>query len=71
MTEDTSTGRPVVDFAALKALNPQIVGWIQIPQTPVNYPVCQTDNNDYYLCLLYTSVWERAARAVENPPPRR
>ncbi len=49
VTEDVSTGRPIVDFAALKALNSQIVGWIQIPQTPVNYPVCQTDNNDYYL----------------------
>ena len=49
VTEDASTGRPVVDFAALKALNPQIVGWIQIPNMPVNYPVCQADNNDYYL----------------------
>lgn len=49
VTEDTASGRPIVDFAALTAQNPEIVGWIQIPGTAVNYPVCQTGNNDYYL----------------------
>jgi sortase B len=49
VTEEPASERPVVDFAALKALNSQIVGWIQIPNTPVNYPVVQTSDNDYYL----------------------
>jgi sortase B len=39
----------VVDFAALKALNSEIVGWVLIPNTPVNYPVVQHNDNDYYL----------------------
>lgn len=49
VTEDAATGRPVVDFAALKAENPEIVGWLQIPGTPVNYPVVKHADNDYYL----------------------
>lgn len=49
VTEDVATGRPVVDFAALKLQNPEIVGWVQIPGTPVNYPVVQHADNDYYL----------------------
>ena len=49
VTEDAATGAPLVDFAALKQQNPDIVGWIQIPNTPVNYPVCQSYNNETYL----------------------
>ncbi|MBC3803237.1 class B sortase [Acetobacterium fimetarium] len=38
-----------IDFNALLAINPQTVGWVQIDGTPLEYPVVQTDNNDYYL----------------------
>ncbi|MDD5799584.1 MAG: class B sortase [Coriobacteriales bacterium] len=42
-------GPPQIDWAGLKALNPDIVGWIYIPNTAINYPVYQGDSNDKYL----------------------
>ncbi|MBC3797967.1 class B sortase [Acetobacterium tundrae] len=38
-----------IDFNGLLAINSQTIGWIQIDGTPLEYPVVQTDNNDYYL----------------------
>lgn len=38
-----------IDFNALLALNPETIGWVQIEGTPLEYPVTQTDNNDFYL----------------------
>lgn len=38
-----------IDWDALKAVNPDVVGWISIPNTHINYPVVQTTDNDYYL----------------------
>ncbi len=46
---DETNGAPEVDWAGLKAINPEVVGWLQMPGTPVNYPVYHTDNNDRYL----------------------
>lgn len=36
-------------FAGLKGVNEDIVGWIRVPDTRVDYPVLQSYNNDFYL----------------------
>ena len=36
-------------FAAAYEVNPEIVGWLTIPNTNINLPVLQHDDNDYYL----------------------
>lgn len=38
-----------IDFNALLTINPDTIGWVQIEGTPLEYPVAQTDNNDFYL----------------------
>lgn len=38
-----------VDFRELKNKNNDTVAWINVNNTNINYPVVQTDNNDYYL----------------------
>lgn len=47
----TVDGREILPrFLQLYQLNPQIVGWLQIPGTKVNYPVMQTpEDPEYYL----------------------
>ena len=38
-----------VDFSNLLMKNHETVGWIFVNNTGINYPVVQTNNNDYYL----------------------
>ena len=47
--DDQGTSAPVVDWAGLKAVNPEVVGWVQIPNTVVSFPVYQASDNDKYL----------------------
>ena len=37
------------DYEDVYQLNQRLVGWIKIDGTSVDYPVLQTENNDYYL----------------------
>lgn len=38
-----------VDFAGLKALNPDCIGWIRFENIDISYPIMQGEDNDYYL----------------------
>lgn len=38
-----------VDFTALKEKNSDIVGWLILPETELNYPVVQAEDNEKYL----------------------
>lgn len=46
---DDAAQPPTIDWAGLKAVNADVVGWIYIPGTHVDFPVYQGDSNDEYL----------------------
>lgn len=40
----------VVDWDALRAINPDVVGWVYVPGTVINYPIAhKAGDSDYYL----------------------
>ena len=50
---DLSLTIPIrVDFETLQAEHPQIVGWIYCADTPINYPIVQALDNQYYVDRL-------------------
>ena len=49
-----------VDFNELKKKNSDTIARIQVNNTNINYPIVQTDNNDYYLNRSYDKSWNDA-----------
>ncbi len=49
--EEPADGAPelMIDFDALHNMNEDIIAWIVVPGTPIDFPVTQTDDNTYYL----------------------
>jgi len=49
-----------LDLEALREVNPDVVGWILIPDTEINYPLMQGTDNEYYL----KQTWDKKKNAV-------
>lgn len=49
-----------VDLEALKEKNNDTIGFINIKNTNINYPIVQTTNNDYYLNHAYDKSYNEA-----------
>lgn len=49
-----------VDLGALREVNEEVLGWILIPDTGVDYPMVQGTDNDYYL----NHTWKRSRNSM-------
>ena len=51
---------PVIDFSALEALNEEVMGWIYLEGSAINYPVVKGKDNEYYLDHLFDGKYNHA-----------
>ena len=58
--EEPAAVLPSVDFNALRETAPNVVGWLVQEDTAINYPITQTEDNDYYLTHLYDGTYNKA-----------
>lgn len=48
-TEESSDEEYKIDFKKLKEINNQVVAWLKVKGTNIEYPIVQTEDNSYYL----------------------
>lgn len=70
--EDLMGVRYNPDFPTLLGMNPEVVGWIKIEDTHINYPVVQGSDNDKYIRTTLTGQYNNAGSIfvdyrVESP----
>lgn len=50
----------IVDFRELKSINSDVIGYIKVLGTNINYPIVQSSNNDYYLTHNFNNNYSKA-----------
>lgn len=49
----------IVNFKKVKQINSNIVAWLKIEETKINYPILQGNDNDYYLNKNFKNQYSR------------
>lgn len=47
--DENKSKEKVINFEELKKINEDIIGWIKIDNTTINYPIVKTTDNEFYL----------------------
>ena len=50
---------PIIDLEAVQDINEEIACWLYSPDTVIDYPVCQGEDNEYYLYHLADGTYNR------------
>lgn len=54
---DQSEFDGIIDFNKLREINDDVVAWIYLKDSAINYPVVQCDNNSLYLSQRFDGTW--------------
>ena len=57
VTESKKDYHFLVDLNELQKTNKDIAGWIKVPDTPIDYPVLEPEDNQYYLKHTYDNIY--------------
>jgi len=49
ITDETTLALMQMDLAPLKEVNEEVIGWVHIPETEIDYPLLQREDNEHYL----------------------
>ena len=60
-----------IDLKSLKEINPEVMGWIRIPDTPIDYPLLQGTDNKYYLKHTYDNQYSDFGSTLTTVRPKR
>lgn len=64
------TKEPTIDWSSLKSTNKDIIGWLEIENTKITYPILQDNGNLYYLRHTYNKKYSSSGSIFttnENP----
>lgn len=50
---EKATNTSSIDFDKLEAINDEVIGWIKIKGTKIDYPIVKTKDNEKYLTTLF------------------
>lgn len=57
ISDTAGDAEDMIDFDALREINPDVIGWLYYKDTPIDYPVVQGENNEVYLSMLFDRTW--------------